>query len=80
MDKNKSVSQPRDPTQVSQRLQVDSLTSETPWKPKNTGVDSLSLLQDIFLTKELNWGLLHREQILFQLSYQGNPKSISIAH
>ena len=32
---------------------------------------SLSLLQQIFLTQELNWGLLHCRQILYQLSYQG---------
>ena len=35
-------------------LQADSLPSETLGKPKNTGVDSLSLLQWIFLTQELN--------------------------
>ena len=34
---------------------------------------SLSLLQWIFLTQELNQGLLHCRQILYQLSYQGNP-------
>ena len=42
-------------------------------KPKNTGVGSLSLLQGIFLTQELNWCLLHCRQILYQLSYQGSP-------
>ena len=52
-------------------LQVDSLTAEPQEKPKNTGVDSLSLLQRIFLTQELNWGLLHCRRILYQLSYQG---------
>ena len=31
---------------------------------------SLSLLQQIFLTQELNWGLLHCRGILYQLSYQ----------
>ena len=31
---------------------------------------SLSLLQQIFLTQELNWGLLNCRQILYQLSYQ----------
>jgi len=36
-------------------------------------VGSLSLLQGIFLTQELNWGLLHCRQILYQLSYEGNP-------
>ena len=35
-------------------LQVDSLLSETPGKPKNTGVGSLSLLLGIFLTQESN--------------------------
>ena len=38
--------EPRSPT-----LQVDSLLSEPPGKPKNTGVGSLSLLQGIFLTQ-----------------------------
>ena len=32
---------------------------------------SLSLLQWIFPTQELNLGLLHCRQILYQLSYQG---------
>jgi len=54
-------------------LQVDSLPAESPGKPKNTGVGSLSLLQWIFLTQELNWGLLHCRQIIYQQSYQGNP-------
>ena len=54
-------------------LQVDSLPAEPPGKPKKTGVGSLSLLQQIFLTQELNWGLLHCRQILYQLSYQGSP-------
>ena len=34
------------------------------------GVGSLSLLRGIFLTQELNQGLLHCRQILYQLSYQ----------
>ena len=34
-----------------------SLPAEPPEKPKNTGVGSLSLLQWIFPTQELNWGL-----------------------
>ena len=37
---------------------------------QNTGVGSLSLLQRIFPTQELNWGLLHCTEILYQLSYQ----------
>ena len=35
-------------------LQVDSLPAESPGKPKNTGVGSLSLLQGNFLIQELN--------------------------
>ena len=46
----------------SSALQVDSLPSETPQKLKNTGVGSLSLLQENFLTQELNWDLLHCRQ------------------
>ena len=53
-------------------LQADSLPSEPPGKPKNTGVGSLSLLQGNFLTRELNQGLLHCGWILYQLSYQGS--------
>ena len=49
------------------------LTAEPQGKPKNTGVSSLSLLQWIFPTQELNWGLLHCRWILYQLSYQGSP-------
>ena len=52
-------------------MQVDSLPAEPQGKPKNTGVGSLSLLQQIFLTQEFNWGLLHCRWILYQLSYQG---------
>ena len=40
-------------------LQADSLPAELPGKPKNTGVGGLCLLQQIFLTQESNWGLLH---------------------
>ena len=42
-------------------------------KPKNTGVDSLTFLQWIFPTQELNQGLLYCGWILYQLSYQGSP-------
>ena len=44
--------EPRSPA-----LQVDSLPAEPPGKPKNTGVGSLSLLQQIFPTQDLNPGL-----------------------
>ena len=46
--------EPRSPT-----LQADSLPAEPQGKPKNAGVGSLCLLQGIFLTQELNRGLLH---------------------
>ena len=54
-------------------LQVDSLPAESQGKPKNTAMDSLSLLQWIFLTQESKWGLLNCRLILYQLSYQGSP-------
>ena len=54
-------------------LQVDSLPSQPPGKPKNTGVRSLSLLQGLFLTQESNQGLLHCRRVLYQLSYQESP-------
>ena len=57
-------------------LQADSLPAEPQGKPKNTGVGSLSLLQGIFPTQELNQGLLHCRQILYQLSYQGSPPNL----
>ena len=53
--------------------QVDSFLCEPPGKPKKTGVGSLSFLQRIFPSKELNQGLLYYRQILYQLSYQGSP-------
>ena len=59
--------QPRSPI-----LQVNPLPSEPPGKPVNTGAGSLSLLQEIFLTQESNWGPLHCRRILYQLSYQGS--------
>ena len=65
--------EPRSPT-----LQADSLLSEPPGKPMNTGVGSLSLLQGIFLTQESSWGLLHCRRILYQLSYQGIPIFVPI--
>ena len=53
---SRGSSQPRDQTQVS-CTEGDSLPSEPPGKPKNAGVGSLSLLQEISMTQELNWGL-----------------------
>ena len=54
-------------------LQVDSLPAESPGKPKNPGVGSLSLTQGIFPTQESNQDLLHCRQILCQLSSPGSP-------
>ena len=62
---SRGSSQPRSPA-----LRADSLPAEPPGKPKNTGVGSLSLLQQIFQTQESNQGLLHCRQILYHLSYQ----------
>ena len=53
---------------------MKSLPAEPQGKPKNAGVGSLSPLQQIIPTQESNWGLLRCKQILYQLSYQGNPK------
>ena len=60
--------EPRSPS-----LQADSLPAEPQGKLKNTGVDSLSILQGIFLTQELNQGLLHCRQILYHLRFEGSP-------
>ena len=57
--------EPRSPA-----LQVDILLSEPLGKTENTGMVNLSLLLGNFLTQELNQGLLHCRQILYQLSYQ----------
>ena len=50
----------------------------SPWgsSGQNTGVGSLSLLQEVFPTQGSNPGLPHCRQILYQLSYQGNLSSI----
>ena len=47
----------------------------SPWYSpgQNTGVDSLSLLQGIFPTQELNPYLLHCRRILYLLSHKGRP-------
>ena len=66
--------EPRSPT-----LQTDSLPAESQGKPKNTGVGSLSLLQQIIPNQESNQGLLHCRWILYQLSYQGSPNALWIS-
>ena len=65
---SRGSSQPR-----SLELQVDSLPAKPQGKPKNTGVGSLSLLQWLFWTQELNQGLLHCRWILYQMRYEGSP-------
>ena len=60
---------PRSPS-----LQADSLPTEPPGKPKNTGVGSHSHRQGFFPTQESNWGLLRCRWILYQLRYQGSPR------
>ena len=41
---------------------------------QNTGVGSLSLFQQIFLTQGLNPDLTHCRWILYQLSHKGSPR------
>ena len=64
--------EPRSPS-----LQADSLPSEPPGEPKNTGMGSLSLLQGFFPTQEQNLGLVHCRQILYQLNYQASNVCVS---
>ena len=45
-------------------LQADSSPFEPPGRPKNTGMDSLSLQEGNFLTLELNQVILRCRQIL----------------
>ena len=56
---------------MKQKLLVDSCPWNSPGQ--NTGVGSISLLQQIFLTQESNQDLLHCRQILYHLSHQGSP-------
>ena len=48
-------------------LWEDSLPAEPQGKPMSTTVGSLSLPQQIFATQDLNRGLLHCRQILYQI-------------
>ena len=59
-------------------FQADSLLSEPPGKPKNTGVDSLSLFQGNFPTQESNRDLRHCKWIPYQLSYSGSSYTCPI--
>ena len=68
---NERESESENHSVVSNSLQHHGLYS--PWNSlgQYTGGSSLSLLQAIFPTQELNHGLLHCRWILYQLSYQG---------
>ena len=61
---SRGSSQSRDLTQVS-CIAGGFFPAEPQGKPKNTGVGSLFLLQQIFSTQESNQGLLHCWQILY---------------
>ena len=77
MSSSRGSSQPRSST-----LQVDSLPSEPPGKPKNTGVGRLSLLQGNFPTQGLNTYLLLLLQLQMgslPLEAPGKPPSISVS-
>ena len=65
---SRGSSQPRDRPQVSRK--TGSLPAEPQGKFKNTGVGSLSLLQQIFLIQKSNWGLLHCRWTLYQLAFR----------
>ena len=79
-------SQPRDQTQVCSHCRhICSHCRHILYQLGHKGIPrilgSLSLLQGIFLTQELNQGLLsnrgllHCRWILYQLSYQGSPRN-----
>ena len=57
-------------------LQADSLPSEPPGKHKNTGVGSLSLLQRLFLTQELNPGFPALQAVSVPAELPGKPHTI----
>ena len=75
---NSGVSTPEKGETESHTVVSDSLQPHGLYRPwnspgQNTGVGSLSLLQGIFLTQESIRDLLHRRQILYQLSSKGSP-------
>ena len=55
---------------------AQSCLTVSPWTSlgQNTGVGSLSPLQEIFPTQASNPGLPHCRQILYQLSHKGSPR------
>ena len=65
---SRGSSQPRDQTQVS-HIADEFFTSWATREAQEYWSGSLSLLQQKFMTQELNWGLLHCRQIFYQLNY-----------
>ena len=65
------IFQPRDRTQVS-CIAGGFFTSWATREAQGYWMGSPSLLQGIFPTQGLNWGLLYYRCILYQLSYQGS--------
>ena len=61
---------------MSDSLQPHALYSLWNSPGQNTGVSSLSLLQRIFPTQELNPGFLYPRWILYQLSLKTNPRCV----
>ena len=59
---------------VSDSLRPHGLYSSWNSPGRNTGVGSLSLLQEIFPTQGSNPGLPHCRWILYQLSHMGSPR------
>ena len=55
-------------------LQALSLPAEPQGKPKNSGVGSPSLLQQVFPTQASSRGLLHYRWVLSQLSHRETPR------
>ena len=61
---------------VSYSLRPHGLYSSWNAPGQNTGVGSLSLLQEIFPTQGSNPGLPHCRRILYQLSHQRSPRML----
>ena len=70
---SRGSSQPKDQTQVS-CIGGGFFTSWATREAQEYWSGSVFFLQRIFLTQELNWGLLHCRWILYQLSFQGSPQ------
>ena len=69
---SRGSAQPRDWTQVS-RITGGLFSSLATREAQGYWGEQPILLQGIFLTQESNQGLLHYQQIPYQLSYQGRP-------